>query len=276
MFKPDQDVYRFGNRILINHYGMRTNPFTEISANEFRIMVFGDSVLNGGNLTDHDSLATTILQKKLTKETGKQVVVGNVSAGSWGPGNWLSYAKEYGFFDADVVILLISSHDFADNPTFQPLDKSTHPTSRPTLAVIEGITRYLPRYFQQFKQSDNSNDIGPLLGNDFQNRSDIGLENLKEFLLLAQDKSQFVLVFQYWEKEEVERGEAKHGNKRIKEVCESLELYSVQLKPYFQHSLENGTNPYRDDIHPNLVGQKLLASAFLENLPDDIFRLPRK
>ncbi len=275
MFKPDQDIYRFGNRIVINHYGMRTMPFAASDSNDVRIMIFGDSVLNGGSLTDHDSLATTILQKKLAEKIGKKVIVGNISAGSWGPANWLAYAEEYGFFNASAVILIISSHDYTDNPTFQPLDKNTHPTSNPTFAFIEGVTRYLPRYLPQFKQSDNSDDIGSLLENDIQNRSHIGLRKLKEFLLLAKDKSQFVLVFQYWEKEEIERGEAKYGNSRIREVCESLGIYPIQLMPYFQHSLNIGNDPYRDDIHPNLIGQEVIATALLENLPDDVLHLPR-
>ena len=93
MFKPNQDVKRFGNHIIINQYGMRTAPFAVHKADgEFRIMVFGDSVLNGGNQTDHAALATTILHEKLSVAK-QRVVVGNISAGSWGPGNWLAYAK---------------------------------------------------------------------------------------------------------------------------------------------------------------------------------------
>lgn len=64
-------------------------------------MMFGDSVLNGRNLTDHQSLATTILRTTWKEEFSSDFIVGNISAGSWGPGNWLAYAKEYGFFDAD-------------------------------------------------------------------------------------------------------------------------------------------------------------------------------
>ena len=63
---------------------------------EFRVICFVDSVLNGGSLTDQKDLATTLLEKKL-KEVTPDAYVGNISAGSWGPGNWRAYADEYGF-----------------------------------------------------------------------------------------------------------------------------------------------------------------------------------
>ena len=158
MFKPNQDIYRFGNHYIVNQYGMRTIPFSKEKANgDFRLMVFGDSVLNGGNLTDHAALATTILNDRLSGLNYKNVIVGNISAGSWGPGNWLAYAKEYGFFGADIVALVISSHDYTDNPTFQALSKNTHPTEKPISALLEGITRYLPRYLPQI--GNNNNDL---------------------------------------------------------------------------------------------------------------------
>jgi hypothetical protein len=98
MYQPNQDVYRFGNHFIVNQYGMRSLPFPQKKQdqNEYRIMVFGDSVLNGGNLTDHQALATTLLADRLSQESSKKVIVGNISAGSWGPGNWLAYAQEYG------------------------------------------------------------------------------------------------------------------------------------------------------------------------------------
>jgi len=44
---------------------------------------------------------------------GRPVVVGNASAKSWGPPNELAYLQHFGTLDADVVILELSSHDYA-------------------------------------------------------------------------------------------------------------------------------------------------------------------
>lgn len=91
---------------MVNQYGMRSHAFTvSKEVNEYRVMVFGDSVLDCGNFTDHDDLATSILESKFVRAGHKNVVIGNISAGSWGPGNWLAYARKYGFFDADIVAL---------------------------------------------------------------------------------------------------------------------------------------------------------------------------
>ena len=229
-------------------------------------MVFGDSFLNGGNQTDHAVLATTVLQNSLS-ETKDKVVVGNISAGSWGPGNWLAYAKEYGFFEADIVVLLISSHDYADNPTFQPLNPNTHPTEKPISAFFEGITRYLPRYLPRLGVSGASNEPDRFEENAKEQEILKGLEDLRGFLEQAKKKSTKVLVLQHFEKKEIERGFAYDGNQRIKEVCESMALSPISLEPYFRRSVEFGKNPYRDNIHPNQIGQQLIANAILENMP---------
>ena len=266
MFKPDQDVYRFHNHFVTNQYGMRSDPIPQKrDENELRIMVFGDSVLNGGNLTDNADLATTLLKNKLTELTSRKVVVGNISAGSWGPGNWLEYARKYGFFGADIVILVVSSHDYADNPTYQPLNPNTHPIVKPFSALIEGITRYLPRYLPHFASSKNE-------GNHFTEPAGEkivkGLEDLKKFLVMAQNSAKYVLVFQHWERDEVNKNEAKPGNERIRDLCETLGIIPVQLKSYFKESIKSGRNPYRDNIHPNQIGQELIAKAMLENMPN--------
>ena len=74
--------------------------------------------------------------------------------------------------------------------------------------------------------------------------------------------------FNIGKKTEIEKGFSNSGNQRIKEVCESLGISPISLEPYFRQSIDNGNNPYRDYIHPNLIGRQLIASAILENMPD--------
>lgn len=45
MFRPNQDLHRFGNRIKINAYGMRSEELPLDDTD--KVLVFGDSVLNG-------------------------------------------------------------------------------------------------------------------------------------------------------------------------------------------------------------------------------------
>jgi hypothetical protein len=273
MYKPNQDVYRFGHHFIVNQYGMRSTPFsTKKSVNELRVMVVGDSVVNGGNPTDHTELATSILKDKLAKIVRQNVVVGNISAGSWGPGNWLAYAKEYGFFDADIVVLVISSHDYNDNPSFAPLNHKTHPTEEPKSALIEGFEIYLPRYIPQMASSTSL--IEAYKGTQHEDKNaekevEKGLGDLKSFLELAKSNSKTVLVFQHYEKPELESRHPKPGYQLIKATCDKMGIIPSSLEPYFRRSIESGVDPYRDFIHPNQTGQKLIAEAILAKIPHE-------
>lgn len=273
MYKQNQDVYRFGNHIIVNQYGMRTVPFAQQKENgAFRIMVFGDSVINGGNLTDHSDLTTSLIQESLANAGHKHPIVGNISAGSWGPGNWLAYAKEYGFFDSDIVVLVISSHDYADNPTFQPLNRNTHPTEKPVSALLEGIERYLPRYFPQFGINKNTGETDHPSEEVNERGAQRGIDDLKSFLELAKQQSKTVLVLQHLEKSEIDKHAPIVGYQRIMVACKQLNISPISLEPYFRRSIERGTNPYRDNVHPNKVGQQLIAEAIIANLPNTTLR----
>ena len=45
---------------------------------KLRILVLGDSIINGGTLTDQDDLATELLRRDLIERLGRPVVVGNI------------------------------------------------------------------------------------------------------------------------------------------------------------------------------------------------------
>lgn len=266
MFRPDQDVERFGHRVLINHYGMRSDPFPAHKAdNEIRVMAFGDSVPNGGNLTNQEDLATTLLQQRLKQRLHQTVIVGNISAGSWGPGNWLAYAETYGFFHADAVILVISSHDAADNPTFAPLDPHTHPQRKPVSALLEGITRYLPRYLPRLTQRPSAvaAPVGDVVDSAAMQR---GLADLRKFLQLALAQTPNVSVFQHAERGEIETGQFKPGHAEIARLGAELGVPVIQLAPAFRSAMSRGEEPYRDNIHPNELGQRLMEEVLEKEL----------
>jgi len=113
--KPSQQLRRFGNRIELNQSSMRSNALLQQRpVYQRRVLVFGDSVVWGGAVLDQEQIATELLAQPGITE------VGNVAVPSWGPGNWLGYAKRFGFLDATDVVLVISSHDAADNPSPEP------------------------------------------------------------------------------------------------------------------------------------------------------------
>jgi len=152
LLRPSKTYHRFHKRFSVNQYGMRSDDFPpqKSDANEFRVLVIGDSVIYGGVRIDQVDIDTEILKRNLQKQLGRPVIVGNASAKSWGPPNELAYLEHFGTLQADVVILELSSHDYADAPTFTPVVgvAAAYPDKKPALAVIDLLRTYLlPRLF---------------------------------------------------------------------------------------------------------------------------------
>ncbi|WP_031527259.1 hypothetical protein [Dyadobacter crusticola] len=112
IYAPNQDVERFGQVIRTNQFSMRNEEI--LPSDSLIILLIGDSVVNGGSLTDQDSIASTILEKRFQQDFKKRVRVLNISAGSWGPDNVAAYLKKYGVFKAKLMCLVTSSHDAHD------------------------------------------------------------------------------------------------------------------------------------------------------------------
>ena len=266
LFKPSSEYRRFGNRIAFNAFSMRSDPLEakKTDSRQRRVMFLGDSVINGGNQTDQAELATEILRDRLASILNAPVVVGNISAGSWGPGNQLAYVKKYGFFDADVVVIVLSSHDESDYPTFKPTVGvlPSFPDRSPWLAVKELATRYIYGYVRKilFKRAQKPDDDPPS-----QQTIDKSLNAVRQIVQLARDTDADVLIAQHLEKSEI--ADAKlPGHAAIQELAKSMGIETIQLGPAFARSLDQGVNPYRDKIHPNAQGQQLIAKTLFDPL----------
>ncbi|MEO0536965.1 MAG: SGNH/GDSL hydrolase family protein [Cyanobacteria bacterium P01_A01_bin.123] len=146
-FAPNQTVRRFGNRVVINQYSMRSNPITKTPAPDtLRILLLGDSIANGGWWTDQQDILSERIEQALVADLPgpyKTVEVLNASANSWGPRNELGYLKAFGHFDAAVIVLLINTDDlFATAPTSVQVGRDrSYPAHKPPLALAEVYTR---------------------------------------------------------------------------------------------------------------------------------------
>jgi hypothetical protein len=276
MFQPDQDVNRFGNRFLTNSWGMRSDyfPLRKLEANELRVLIFGDSVLNGGNLTDHEQLATTLIQQELSRRQSRPVTVGNISAGSWGPGNWLAYVNEYGWFDADIVIVEVNHGDGADCPVFGPLNPDSHPIESPWCATQELFSRYLPRYLPKSCQGASESAAYEEKTGDDAVCAAVAREDMRQFLELAKANVNEVHVVKFLDREQTIAQSEQSKFSWIDDLCRELEVNCVSTLGYFdpqQTSFE-----FRDEIHPNPPGQAGLAKAILTKLFPPIAEAEKK
>ena len=266
-FKPGT-YHRFGNRVAYNDVSMRSDPVPKGPAAEgvLRVLCLGDSVLNGGSQTDQDELATAILQRRLTEALGQRVWVGNVSAGSWGPGNLLAYTRQYGWFGADVVVILLSSHDAADVMTFQPMAGGRDfPSVSPWSALQEGVTRYLPKLWPaKAAPAAPSADAPPLAKAATLQRDDPevqqALDDFDQLLTVAASEGRPVLLLQHAEQQELD-GDWMPGHAWLQDLARQRDVSVLDLREALRDATARGSSPYRDSIHINAAGQKVLAQV---------------
>jgi hypothetical protein len=261
-FAPSQHSRMFGNEISFNRYSMRSPDFPEHKStpDEFRVMVIGDSVIYGGTKIDQKDLATTRLQETLQARLKRPVVVGNIAAGSWGPPNMDAYVKRYGLFDADVVVIVVSSHDVSDAMTFAPvvgLDPD-FPDRKPRSALWLIATRYLPRYLAIRHQANSAPEPHPTTEPTDQVAA--SMSGLRDLIERARKSGARVIVAQQWERTELD-GDFMMGHDMIKQVVESEGIEPVQFGPRFKALLDQGVSPYRDFLHPSAAGQAVIANV---------------
>lgn len=263
--KPNQNLRRFGNRIEVNDYSMRSSPLSAARPpDRRRVLVFGDSELWGGSVLDQNLIATEVLRDWLPAE------VGNVSAPGWGPGNWLGWARRFGFLQATDVVLVINSYDAAETPSSEPFRGDVnHPLHPPRSALAEGLERYaLPRLSIRLSTPPSTKSTPP----SAQPTSPLdpgvqrNLADLRAFLRLALASGARVVAVQFADRQEATSAELQPGNRWIHQLLSQEGIPSVQAGPIFR-----GCGPiaslYTDGIHPyTAAGQVCLAKAIQQAL----------
>ena len=264
LLKPNQDVARFGQRILVNRWGMRSADFpaTRSDPGELRVLVFGDSIVTAVGFTSQQNLATTLLQRRLASP-GRSAVVANVAAGSWGPGNWLAYAREYGFFDADALVLVASGHDYADNRQFPPM----HPEPRPMPTVLVPAVEFVAKGRVWLAQTAGREAAPQPAGAEGVTEAAVAeaMSDLERMLVFAQRSVPKVLVVLHPEKPEIS-GPAHPGRTGIEALCQRLGIAVVRPDEDYAAAMNRGVELYQDSIHPTDAGQELLASVIERGL----------
>ena len=146
---PNQSLRRRGNRIEINQYSMRGPAVApQRPTDALRVLMVGDSIVNGGWWTDQSELLSVKVQQALValNPPGVETVeVLNASANSWGPRNELGYLLRFGTFEAQLVLVVLNTDDlFAIAPNHYELGRNpAYPTRRPPLALWEVAQRRL-------------------------------------------------------------------------------------------------------------------------------------
>ncbi len=267
LLAPNQHTKRFGNRIGINEYSMRGAPVEKtLSSSTLRILLLGDSIVNGGWWTDQNKTISSLMSYSLPSAITSrfsQVEVLNASANSWGPRNELAYLQKFGNFNARVVVLVINTDDlFATAPTSLPVGRDrNYPGRKPPFALVEVFNRYVlkPQPIPELEvvQKENGDRVG------------INLEAIGEIREFArQANSGFLLVMTPLLREIGEPGPRDYEVKsrdRLNEFCREQKITYIDFLPVF-NSTQSPKSLYHDHIHLNLQGNQLVSQAIEKTL----------
>ena len=242
---------RFGNRIAFNAYGMRGPDFprTKQSPGDLRVLVLGDSVVEGTERLDQSALATTLARTQLRALVGGDVEVANVAAVSWGPPNLLAFVKEYGVFDAELAFVVLSSHDYADVP--DP-DRATRSASPPRihLAISDLLARIRGRYARREDVIPDPRDVRAAMA------------AFEELVDLLQQHGTHTQVILHTSRDELDRPPVE-GYRVLLQAARTRGLEVTELRQPLTDAVRAGRRVYLDRIHLGPDGQRLLADVIV-------------
>ncbi|PSN14545.1 lipolytic protein G-D-S-L family [filamentous cyanobacterium CCT1] len=259
---PHQNLRRRGNRIAINAYSMRgpaTSPHR--TADTLRVLMVGDSIVNGGWWTDQAELLSLRVQTALEplKPTQfQQVEVLNASANSWGPRNELGYVLRFGTFEAQVVLLVLNTDDlFAVAPHSHDLGRSPqYPTRRPPLALWEAVARrrkYTPSPELQALHDQGGDRVGVNLE---------AIRQLKQVVEAAGGQLAIAMTPLRRELEDGPRDYEQVARQRLTAFAQAEGIPYLDFLPQFQQTRYEAL--YFDHIHLSTEGNRWVGQALAE------------
>lgn len=276
-FKPNQEVTRFGKRMAYNEYSQRSESFSiEKPKDKLRILMIGDSVLNGGYPSDQTETITAFLTEKLATK-GYQAEILNASAGSWGIGNQLAYLKKFGIFDSDMIILQIGTHDLIQpTSTSEKVGNDPYfPATKPFSAIGEGWERYGKRFvifwlwgYHKISVAKylEEPEIPPQLNPTVDFPKNMGY--LKEILTIAKNKNIpiYVLFTPYRDDLLVKKDLPSYYTEFLAVLKEQnvTVIDSYAYWKVFPKSLPS--NYFRDSVHLTVTGNLAIANLLFEKL----------
>ena len=269
LLAPNQRLRRFGNRILINVYSMRNGPIqSQRPAATLRVLLLGDSIVNGNWWTDQSETLSALLEKAIQDQLAttpfndySAAEVLNVSANSWGPRNQQAYLERYGTFAAQVVVLVLNTDDlFATAPTALQVGRDPgYPDRNPPGAIAELISRRRKQGQPIPGLKAVQNESGDRVG-----------KNLAAVAAVHQQVTaaggQLVLVLTPLKREVLPPGPRDYeltARQRVSDWVNDHDIPYVNFLGDFQ-AVDDPETLYRDHIHLSPTGNQQVKDQLLE------------
>ncbi|MCP2732043.1 SGNH/GDSL hydrolase family protein [Limnofasciculus baicalensis] len=264
LLAPNQKTKRFGNRISINEYSMRSAAIAkQRPPSTLRVFLLGDSIVNGGWWTDQEQTLSGLIANQLKTHTGKEkaplekIEVINASANSWGPRNEVAYLQRFGIFESQALVVVINTDDlFGTAPTSVPVGRDRfYPSQKPPLAIVEAITRF-SRYQPPAEMAAVNAEKGDRVGFNLE-----AIGKIQE--IVKQTDTQFLLVMTPLLREVSNPGPRDYEIKardRLIEFTKEQQITYIDFLPIFKET-ETPETLYRDHIHLSPEGNKKVTEV---------------
>ncbi|NDJ18723.1 SGNH/GDSL hydrolase family protein [Myxacorys almedinensis] len=279
-FQPNQEVYRFGKRIKFNQYSQRSDEIVLPKPSDtLRIMMLGDSVLNGGVFSDQQQTITELFKVRLAQTESKaesKVDVLNAAAGGWGIGNAVRYLQKFGTFESDVVIFQIGTSDLT-----QPMSQGKHigqspsfPDRTPSCAIEEAWVRYIVPRWQRLKKAAvvasepaSETSFKPLRSNATELFSQ-NMQTLKTAIQQLKAKQIPVIVLYTPNIDDVGlTGTVPTYKPEFFNLLNSLQVPVVDIQAAWANLPDTTiASYYADHIHPTETGNRAIADLLFQQL----------
>ena len=271
LLAPNQQTRRFGNRIEINQYSMRSPPISlTCPESTIRVLLLGDSIANGGWWTDQSDILSALIAQQLqlgeikrpesspSSITYSQFEVLNASANSWCPRNEVAYLRRFGTFQAQIVVLLINTDDlFGTAPTSVPVGRDRYyPARKPPLALVEAFSRYFLPYSPPAEMAVVNAEGGDRVG--------CNLEAIGQIqTIVTQSGSKLLLAMTPLIREIGTPGCRNYeleARERLTEFTQNQQITYIDFLPIFS-ATQQPQSLYRDHIHLSPQGNQIVSQV---------------
>jgi lysophospholipase L1-like esterase len=256
---PDQSLDRFWRAVAYNAQGLRSAPLAAPMEGEVRVLCLGDSITNGGTLTDQADTYPHLLQGELSSALAAVRVL-NASAPGWALGNELGWLRENGTFKASVVVLEVATHDLFQPPAGSDLvgRHPSFPDRAPRFALSELMFRYLLPWIGIGLARVDPGAAGLAPTEAAMERALAALEGLVRESR-ARDAVPVVMFVEQPPPLEHQDPLTREAKMRMRELLGRERVTLVETAPQVER--EGGPALFRDGLHPNAAGNAVLAKA---------------
>ncbi len=266
LLSPNQQTRRFGNRIAINQYSMRSDRITpQRPDNTIRIMLVGDSVANGGWWTDQSNTISEMLREMVqnvqseanaTASPLRPVEVLNASANSWSPRSEMAYLRRFGLFESQILVLIINTDDlFATAPSALVVGHDrNYPAVKPWGAIAEVAQRYVlpaPQLPPELRasQSEGGDRVGKVLD---------AIQQIQAMAKASKARLLLVMTPLRREVEQSSRDYEVDARSRLQGFTQQQQIDYIDCLTDFK-AVKQPKTLYHDHIHLSPTGNRLLS-----------------